>query len=521
MTRKLIPPTLGRCHVLSPSQNNSSNSKSSDDAPIKGFEYENSVAPPADASDSLDILGATIEGFPLDEAISIVENTMLSDNTRHAQDMKMIDQVAVLVGDVENPRDDLSEDRDDNVAPTSDTRVDEEGEYEDGIFSEDDRDDDDRDGEDSQGNRQRKEESQTTSTARRTSEIGSDPTTEVPHDTKPLSMSPFDAAVRLFVQKWNVTREQWIDFRSMLYLLRNVPPEVAALPARVDTLKANFDQQLPLITIRSRELDLDVNLLQTRSGQNPKRCKEEIGLFDMKAFFKTLLQADTIMKRAHIGMAAIVDQPTEFWHSNSWGGSNRTTSGRFAKVQSGKYKGDIVLVSDFVWYFTQKGTRSIGRVMFVGVDERLASRKDNSFGKVKLRLQPVYGRRQVDELHWQTIDQVQLRSGEEELFLVEDADPLYITEDELIRHDDNIHIDYNFSTSTPSTMSSKKFRVRYIFNISSNQRVQRIEFRSVSFSTIFVSAQTLAYFVTFGHGQGQVSLRRRTTARTVQFETKI
>ena len=241
MTRKLIPPTLGRCKGLSPSQSNSSNSKPPNDAPITEFEYDNSAAPPADASDSVDILGATIKGFPLDDAISIVENTMQSDNTRHAQDVEMIDQVAVLVEDVEDLRDDLSQDRDDNVAPTLDTREDEDGEYEDGVFS----DDDDRDGEDAQGNTQRKEESQTTSATRRTSVIDVDPTTEVPHYTKPFSMSPFDAAVRLFVQKWDVTREQWVDFRSMLHLLQNVPPEVAALPARVD--------QKPSVTLIKRE----------------------------------------------------------------------------------------------------------------------------------------------------------------------------------------------------------------------------------------------------------------------------
>ncbi len=77
-------------------------------------------------------------------------------------------------------------------------------------------------------------------------------------------MSPFDAAVRLFVQKWSVTEGSG-DFRSMLHLLQNVPPEVAALPARVDTLKINLDQQLPLLRLRSRELDLDIDLLQTRS----------------------------------------------------------------------------------------------------------------------------------------------------------------------------------------------------------------------------------------------------------------
>jgi len=408
-------------------------------------------------------LESTTKGFPLDDAVTAAKNAMESGNTRHVQDLEMTDQATLLAEDVENLRDGLSEDRNDIIAPISAIGEEEEGEYEEGIFW-----DEDYDGEHAQDNRQHEEEPPTTSPFSRAPVIDIDPTTEVPHYTKPFSMSPFDAAVRLFVQKWSVTRGQWVDFRSMLHLLQNVPPEVAALPARVDTLKINLDQQLPLLRLRSRELDLDIDLLQTRSGQDPKRRKEEIGLFNMKAFFKRLLQADTVMKRSHIGMAAIVDQPTEFWHSDSWGGSNRTTSGRFAKVQSGKYRGDVVLVSDFVWYYNQKGTRSIGRVTFVGVDERIASRKNRSFGKIKLRLRPVYSRRQVDRSHWHTIDKVQLRSGEEELFLVEDADPLYITEDKLIRHDENIHIDYNFSTSTPSTPTSKKFRIRFIFNVRSN-----------------------------------------------------
>lgn len=97
MTRKLVLPTLDRCHRLSPSQSNSNNSKPPDDAPRTAFQYDNSAALPTDASDSVDILGATIKGFPFDDAISIVENALQCDNTRHARDVEMIHQVAVLV----------------------------------------------------------------------------------------------------------------------------------------------------------------------------------------------------------------------------------------------------------------------------------------------------------------------------------------------------------------------------------------------------------------------------------------
>ncbi|KAF1935147.1 hypothetical protein EJ02DRAFT_428699 [Clathrospora elynae] len=144
-----------------------------------------------------------------------------------------------------------------------------------------------------------------------------DPTTEIPSYTKPCDMSDWDAAVAIFVMKWNVSREQWADLRSILHLITNVPIEVLSLPVRVDTVKERFDQQLPLLPMRSRELDLDINLLQTRSGQNPKRLKDEIGLFDMKQFYKRILQSELLMNCAHIGMADLVDEPTEFWHSDS------------------------------------------------------------------------------------------------------------------------------------------------------------------------------------------------------------
>jgi hypothetical protein len=51
----------------------------------------------------------------------------------------------------------------------------------------------------------------------------------------------------------------------------------------------------------------------------------------------------------------------------------------FATVANGKYKGDTVFVSDFVWYNdAAKGRKNISRVTFVGVDKTEASRHDNS-----------------------------------------------------------------------------------------------------------------------------------------------
>jgi hypothetical protein len=300
---------------------------------------------------------------------------------------------------------------------------------------------------------------------RRSSIAFVDQTSEVPHKPKPCTMTKFRAAINLYVNKYSVTREQWVDFRDMLHTLEDVPDEIKALPARVDTIKENLDSQLPLITMRTRSLDLDVNLLQTRSGQNPKRLKEEIGLFDIKAFFQRLLQADDIMRRVHIGLAEIVDQPTEFWHSDSWGASIRTTSGVFARVQDGQYKGNVIFPSDFVWYnVAAQGHRAIGRVTFVGVDKREAAKSDGSFGKMKLRLQPLYVRSNLNDHHWEKLDATPLANGVQELILVENAPPVYIMEGQLICNTDHVTLDYNFGTTTLSKVNTKRYLVRHVLN---------------------------------------------------------
>ena len=83
--------------------------------------------------------------------------------------------------------------------------------------------------------------------------------------------------------------------------------------------------------MRTRELQLDRGLLPTRS-----QYTEEITLFDMKNFFKCMLQAPNLMSSVHVDMTEYVDQPTGFLNSSSWGGSNYTTSGQFDMVTSGK-----------------------------------------------------------------------------------------------------------------------------------------------------------------------------------------
>ena len=289
------------------------------------------------------------------------------------------------------------------------------------------------------------------------STIGS--TTEIPHNSSTFKMSEFEAALALYVNKWSVSREQYKDLRGVLNLLDQIPYQISCLPARVDTIKNALNNQLPLLTMRSRELQLDRGLLPTRAQHT-----EDILLFDMKHFFKSLLQAPKIMSRVHMGMAEYVDQPTEFWHSRSWGTSNQTTSGQFATVTNGKYQGETVLASDFVWFYDiSKLKITIGRVVFVGVDKTTAARGDGSFGKVKLSIQSAWIKSQLDT-RLQSIINNDGATSIEELFLVEGEDNMRITEDKLVRVEHKVHLDYFHKTATPSETPPCRFCVRYIIS---------------------------------------------------------
>jgi hypothetical protein len=362
MTKKAYPPTV--CRGAPPVPPIPTSSSAHEPADLLSLGPGDAVMSDFDAPEDLPHpTTEDLEGLGSDDAIDIAENLLhLHSNP---DDVDMTDPMGQA--DTEGMDNDNSPGANVNVAakPTvQDIQEEEEQDYAGGIFDDGTGEDEDR-----KSAQSHNVNLPAPSTAQRPSFPHIDPTTELPHKAKPCTMTPFRAALNIFVSKYNVTREQWVDMRGMLHLLEDVPPEVAALPLRVDTIKENLDSQLPLIPMHTRELDLDVNLLQTRSGQSPKRLKEEIGLFDMKKFFQRLIQSDDIMRRVHLGMATIMDQPTEFWHSDSWGGSIRTTSGAFAKVLSGPAKDSIIFPSDFMWYYdARRGARFIGRVIFVGVD---------------------------------------------------------------------------------------------------------------------------------------------------------
>lgn len=190
-----------------------------------------------------------------------------------------------------------------------------------------------------------------------------DPSEEVPHTPQDFDMSEGMLGMCMFINKYSVGRRQWTDLVDVLRLFPGLPPELAALPKRVDTMKKRFKSQLPLVKMRRQSLQLDQSKIPSRASST-----EDIVMFDMRDVFCTMLQSSRLMARTYTGMAQIVDNPTEFWQSNSWGCSIRTTSGQFARYP-GK-DNSPVFPSDFLWYLDENASSSdnvtLGRVHFVG-----------------------------------------------------------------------------------------------------------------------------------------------------------
>jgi hypothetical protein len=175
-------------------------------------------------------------------------------------------------------------------------------------------------------------------------------------------MTVFFLALAIFIDKWKVSREMYQDLRTSStssILSQSKSP----LPKRVDTVKRALNDQLPLLKQREQELKLDSTMVPTHSSHTDNIC-----LFDMEDVFRQMAHSATIKSWGHFGMVNIVDVPSEFWESESWGALNQTTSGEFAMIRGGKGSPQPILASEFVWFFDDKNKQRLGCVLFIGRD---------------------------------------------------------------------------------------------------------------------------------------------------------
>jgi hypothetical protein len=296
---------------------------------------------------------------------------------------------------------------------------------------------------------------------RRASHAGEDPTTEVPCHPQPFSMSFFFLALAIFIDKWKVSREMYQDLRTVLNLLQPAPVEITTLPKRVDTVKRALNDQLPLLKQRERELKLDPTMVPTRSSHTDNIC-----LFDMEDVLRRMAHSTMIKSQGHFGMANIVDDPSEFWESESWGVSNRTTSGEFAMVRGGSAAPHPVLGSEFVWFYDDEDKQRLGRVLFVGWDYTADASAKGVEGEVTLLINYVYAPGALPERLQQTAMSASLTISTplQELFLIENETPMKVKERQIRKQEPSVFLDYRFGTDQPHPQHPQhKFIIRHIF----------------------------------------------------------
>ena len=189
---------------------------------------------------------------------------------------------------------------------------------------------------------------------------GSEP---VPHRRRdPRETNDFFVAMGLWCTEYGVSRKQYEYLRQALQLLKSDISKLDSLPETVGTLKKHVRETLPLIEIRKKSVALNPDKLSTqrqaraaeREAFNPNISPtKDLYFFNLADVTKRILQSD-LASKMHFGLAELVDNPTQLWHTKAWAASARSTSGQFARYPPTPPPDgptEPILPSDCVEYF--------------------------------------------------------------------------------------------------------------------------------------------------------------------------
>ena len=184
----------------------------------------------------------------------------------------------------------------------------------------------------------------------------------VPHKRRsPRETNDFVFAMGLWCNAHGISRKQYESLHQILKLLKTDINKLNALPETVGTLKKHAKQTLPLLEVRKKAVALNPEKLSIqrqaraieREGFDPKIAPtKNLYFFNLADITKRILQSDLVSKM-HFGLAELVNNPTQLWHTKSWASSIRTTSGQFARYPALLPGGptEPILPSDCVEFF--------------------------------------------------------------------------------------------------------------------------------------------------------------------------
>lgn len=213
--------------------------------------------------------------------------------------------------------------------------------------------------------------------------------------------------------------------------------------------------------------------------------KRKIGLS-----LEVFLESDGNLDKTYRGMARLIDGPvTDPWQATWWGQSIRTTSGRCIRDSTG----NPIWPSDFVWWTPSNSNcevRSLGRVIWCGLDYTDEARASGATGREILRVQEVYTVEELPEIAFDVSYQAKFTQFEEEQTeLVIFIDTMHLIEPASVQDRLDVHLDYDFNPTSPTPPPlGHKFFARYFFS------AERLCFRPARLTTPLRAEKELATF---------------------------
>lgn len=273
-----------------------------------------------------------------------------------------------------------------------------------------------------------------------------------------LRQPEFQIALALWVESVGISRYAYTQLREVLCLLDN--EETQQLPHKLDTLKKNLHNQLPLLPMQRQQVKVTKHIQSTErhdAGDNDSGSWQY--WYDLDQLFQTILMSQVANPTIHFGMAEYSDHKQELWNSRAWGSSICSVSGEYALSRNDQ----ILFPGDFVRFpFTPLHKLAMqtqyGRITFVGIDRRSSSATQ---GKVILTIQPVVLSSTLPSA----------KPGTDYFVLVED-DPIEL-------EDRCVHTRVDMALDRGSSLPIHTVRVHMVLNITSQQTRSPLKLHSL------------------------------------------
>ncbi|KAL8915964.1 MAG: hypothetical protein Q9208_008764 [Pyrenodesmia sp. 3 TL-2023] len=201
------------------------------------------------------------------------------------------------------------------------------------------------------------------------------------------SLPMLSLALGLWCEKSNISREEYVRLRQIFSLvIIDQDNDEFNLPRKLDTLKKRLRQYLPMLQLMRKPIPVIIekqpSFAMTDKSLGVIRKTSWLYWYNPINLVRFIIDAKKLTDKMYFGMAQYVDEPTELWHSQAWGGSIRSTSGDIAR----SFGGDLLIPGDIVRFEHLEEECSYGRITFIGRDYRESA---NKRGSVVVTLQPV------------------------------------------------------------------------------------------------------------------------------------